>query len=504
LDVSIEQADPYDFFGRTVIAAAPHLASPSPAVALERFMETSPISVSGRFPDTSFLYRLTDAAIVAVIGLAATEWQLDRQGTTVPIHAMLVYLCSLATLGLFPAFRLYSSWRGRNMADLAFRSLAAWTTVFALGILISFLNHQVGAVSRLWAGVWFGGTALTLVGVRLVVHGLLREARDRGLNKKRVLMIGFGTLGHDLWRRVEATRSAGYDITGIFVDNKEQLPPSVQRVRSLTEISAFVRQNEIREVWLALPMESGQLVREVMYHLRHDLIDIRWIPDVMSVRLLGHRVDDFLGVPAIELNSLPAAGIRGYAKEVFDRVFAAGVLLGLSPVLLSIASLIKLTSRGPVLFTQSRLGVDGKVFQVYKFRSMTVHQEHGTVTQATRNDARITRVGAFLRKTSLDELPQFLNVLRGEMSVVGPRPHALEHNEQYKEIVARYMMRHRVKPGITGWAQVNGFRGQTDTVHKMRDRVEFDLYYIQNWSFLMDLRIIARTAVSGWTGKNVY
>jgi putative colanic acid biosynthesis UDP-glucose lipid carrier transferase len=144
------------------------------------------------------------------------------------------------------------------------------------------------------------------------------------------------------------------------------------------------------------------------------------------------------------------------------------------------------------------------VFKVYKFRSMTVHQEHGAVTQATRNDVRVTRIGAFLRKTSLDELPQFINVLRGEMSVVGPRPHALEHNEQYKELVARYMMRHRVKPGITGWAQVNGFRGQTDTVHKMRDRVEFDLYYIQHWSFLMDLRIIARTAFSGWTGKNVY
>jgi putative colanic acid biosynthesis UDP-glucose lipid carrier transferase len=376
--------------------------------------------------------------------------------------------------------------------------------VFALGILISFLNHQVGSVSRLWAGVWYAATAVALVGVRLVVHGLLRKARDHGLNQKRVLMIGFGPLGHDLWRRVRATRSAGYDITGIYVDNKELVPPSVHRVRELGDISAFVRENEIREVWLALPMESGQQVREVMYHLRHDLIDIRWIPDVMSVQLLGHRVDEFLGVPAIELNTLPAAGIRGIAKAVFDRVFAALVLLGLSPLLLTIAMLVKTTSRGPALFTQSRLGVDGKVFKVYKFRSMTVHQEHGAVTQATKNDARVTRIGAFLRKTSLDELPQFINVLRGEMSVVGPRPHALEHNEQYKELVARYMMRHRVKPGITGWAQVNGFRGQTDTVHKMRDRVEFDLYYIQHWSFLMDLRIIARTAFSGWTGKNVY
>jgi putative colanic acid biosynthesis UDP-glucose lipid carrier transferase len=468
-------------------------------------METSPVGVPGRLPDTSYLYRLLDAGIVAAVGLAATEWQATRFGTvTPPVHLFLIYLCSLGTIAIFPAFRLYGSWRGRNLSNLALRSLAAWTCVFALGILLSFLNHQAGAVSRLWAGVWFCGAAIGLVGLRLAAYTALRAARDRGLDRKRVLMIGFGTLGHDLWHRVEKTRSAGYEITGIYVDTKEQLPTPVRRVNALADISAFVRQNEIREVWLALPVESGQAVREVMFHLRHDLIDIRWIPDVMSVELLGHRVEEFLGVPAIELNSLPAAGIRGVAKEIFDRVFAFGVLLALTPLFLVIALLIKTTSRGPVFFTQSRLGVDGKVFQVYKFRSMTVHQEHGVVTQATRNDARVTRVGAFLRRTSLDELPQFINVLRGEMSVVGPRPHALEHNEQYKEIVARYMMRHRVKPGITGWAQVNGFRGQTDTVRKMRDRVEFDLYYIQHWSFLMDLRIIARTAVSGWTGKNVY
>jgi putative colanic acid biosynthesis UDP-glucose lipid carrier transferase len=473
--------------------------------APERYMDTSSINVSGRLADTSLLFRLTDAAIVASIGLAATTWMDALGPDAAPIHAMLVYLCSFGTVALFPAFRLYTSWRGRSLVDLTARSVAAWTAVFALGILVSFLNHQIGAVSRLWALVWFCGTMAGLIGVRLLVHGILRKARDRGLDRKRVVMIGFGTLGHDLWRRVDAARSTGYEIAGIFVNTKEQLPSHVHRLHALNELSAFIRQQEVREVWIALPVEASQLVREAIYHLRHDPIDVRWIPDLMSVRLLGHRVDEFLGVPAIELNSLPAAGIRGMAKEIFDRVFAFCVLLGLSPLLLSIAMLIKLTSRGPVLFTQARLGVDGKVFQVYKFRSMTVHHEqHGVVTQARRNDARVTSIGAFLRRTSLDELPQFINVLRGEMSVVGPRPHALEHNEQYKDVVARYMMRHRVKPGITGWAQVNGYRGQTDTVHKMRDRVEFDLYYIQNWTFLMDLRIIAKTAVSGWTGKNVY
>jgi putative colanic acid biosynthesis UDP-glucose lipid carrier transferase len=469
-------------------------------------MDTSSVNVSGRLPDTSLLFRLTDAAIVAAVGLVSTSWLDARQGPEVaPIHTMLVYLCSVGTLAIFPAFRLYSSWRGRSLFDLSMRGFAAWTVVFALGILASFLNHQAGSISRMWALVWFCATAVGLVGIRLIVYGILREARDRGLDRKRVVMIGFGTLGHDLWRRAAAARSTGYEIAGIYVNTKEHLPARAHHLDSLSELSSFIRQHEVREVWIALPVEASQLVREAIYHLRHDPIDVRWIPDLMSVRLLGHRVDEFLGVPAIELNSLPAAGIRGMTKEIFDRVFASCVLLGLSPALLTIALLIKLTSRGPVLFTQARLGVDGKVFQVYKFRSMTAHKEqHGTVTQATRDDARVTPIGAFLRRTSLDELPQFINVLRGEMSVVGPRPHALEHNEQYKDVVARYMMRHRVKPGITGWAQVNGYRGQTDTVNKMRSRVEFDLYYIQNWTFLMDLRIIAKTAVSGWTGKNVY
>lgn len=469
-------------------------------------MDSPPLNVSSRLPDTGLLFRMTDAAIVAAAGLAAVEWLAARQATEVaPIYGLLIYLCSFCTIALFPAFRLYASWRGRSLVELAARAFAAWTTVFALGILVSFLTHQTAGISRWWAGIWFVGAAVGVVGVRLAVYGVLRRVRDRGLDQKRVVLVGFGVLGHDLWRRAHKASGAGYEILGIYTDTKEQTPARAHRLAELSELSSFIRQHQIREVWIALSIESSQLVGQVMHHLRHDPIDVRWVPDVMSVRLLGHRVDEFLGVPAIALNSLPAAGIRGVAKEVFDRVFATCVLLALAPLLLSIALLIKVGSRGPVFFTQARLGVDGRVFKVYKFRSMTVHEEqHGIVTQATPNDVRVTRLGAFLRRTSLDELPQFINVLRGEMSVVGPRPHALEHNEQFKDAVTHYMMRHRVKPGITGWAQVNGARGQTDTVHKMRDRVEFDLYYIQNWSFLMDLRIIAKTAVSGWTGKNVY
>lgn len=469
-------------------------------------MDPSQTDTSARFSGASYLYRLLDAAIVITCGLTATGLKFSEEAFTDPpqIHLFLIYLCGLGVIAIFPAFRLYVSWRGRLLTDLVVRSLAAWATVFALGIFFSFLMHQTGAISRLWAATWFGMTALALAGVRIAVYAVLGAARDRGMDKKRVLLVGFGALGHDMWRRVEKYREAGYQISGIYAEPHEILPPQVRRLHDLDNLTDFVRENKVREIWIVLPMEAGQELREVLYHLRNDLVDIRWIPDVMSIQLLGHRIGEFLGLPAIQLNSLPAAGVRGWAKEVFDRSFALCALIGLAPVMLTVALLIKLTSRGPVFFTQPRLGVDGKVFHVYKFRTMTVHQEQGVVTQATRNDSRVTRIGGFLRRTSLDELPQFLNVLMGDMSVVGPRPHALEHNEMYKDLVQRYMMRHRVKPGITGWAQVNGFRGQTDTLRKMSDRVEHDIYYIQHWTFRMDLLIIARTAISGWTGRNVY
>jgi putative colanic acid biosynthesis UDP-glucose lipid carrier transferase len=191
-------------------------------------------------------------------------------------------------------------------------------------------------------------------------------------------------------------------------------------------------------------------------------------------------------------------------KDVFDKVFAMVALILLAPLFIVIAICIKYSSPGPIFFKQPRLGLNGKKFNVYKFRTMKVHHEHGVVAQATKNDPRITPIGGFLRRTSLDELPQFINVLLGDMSVVGPRPHALQHNEMYKGLLELYMLRHRVKPGITGWAQIHGHRGETDTVDKMAKRVQFDLHYIQNWSLWMDIQIIIWTAFKGWTGKNAY
>jgi Undecaprenyl-phosphate glucose phosphotransferase len=242
-----------------------------------------------------------------------------------------------------------------------------------------------------------------------------------------------------------------------------------------------------------------------MGEFRDDLVNIRFLPDVSSLALFDSSIIDLIGVPAINLVASPLSSHALLKKEIFDRAFAVAALFSLAPLMFAVAIAVKLSSPGPVLFAQRRKGADGRVFKIYKFRTMRLHtSEPGIVKQASRNDARITRVGAFLRRTSLDELPQFLNVLRGEMSVVGPRPHAIEHDELYRTVVDGYIHRYRIKPGITGWAQVNGFRGEIDRIEKMRKRVEHDLYYLRNWSFGLDMRIVLATIAHGFVHHNAF
>jgi len=451
-----------------------------------------------------YLYRFSDGAWVALCGFLLGElcFPGGLRGAT-PVHGFLTLLCAMGTLLVFPAFGVYGSWRGRSRTILALRVLAAWSLVYVTGLIVAFLMHQIGPVSRLWAVGWFASVSLATVLTRVAAFRMLASMRQQGINAKRVVIIGYGPLGREMFQRVLLASDTGYCVVGIYQEEQGPVPVGVSRLRTLPDVCAFVRAQGVREIWLTLPMEACRDLYQVVHHFRNDLVDIRWVPDITSVELLGHRFSEFLGLPVIDLNSPPVSGITGLMKSAFDRIFASFALLGLSPLLLLIALLIKVSSRGPVLFRQTRLGMDGRPFQVYKFRTMRLHDDHG-VTQAVRGDARVTRLGALLRRTSLDELPQFFNVLRGEMSVVGPRPHAIEHNELYKELIDRYMLRHRVKPGITGWAQINGLRGQTDTVEKMKRRIEFDIYYIQHWSFRLDLLIILRTALYGWTGTSAF
>lgn len=426
---------------------------------------------------------------------------------TPPIHTVLLHFCSALAFLLFPQFELYGSWRGRPLPDMFVRIAGSWGLMLLIGLFFSFLIHHVGHVSRLWMFYWYASGVTLLVAYRSAVYFSLRYLRTKGVNNKRVLIVGYGNTGQEMHRRALQQDWTGYDVKAVYADPGDAdklLDPLIARINSLQEIHDYVVANQIHEIWITLPLMASSKLQELQYLLRNSLVDIRWVPDILGLQMLSNKMGNFLGLPVVDLNQPISSGMNGVVKDVFDRMFAVVALILLLPLFIVIALLIKYSSPGPIFFKQPRLGLNGKKFNVYKFRTMKLHQEHDAVTQATRNDPRITPIGGFLRRTSLDELPQFINVLFGDMSVVGPRPHALQHNEMYKDLLEMYMLRHRVKPGITGWAQIHGHRGETDTVDKMAKRVQFDLHYIQNWSLWMDVRIIVWTAFRGWTGKNAY
>jgi len=267
----------------------------------------------------------------------------------------------------------------------------------------------------------------------------------------------------------------------------------------------MTNERELDEVWIALPLWAEKRVKEVLNDLRHSTVTIRYVPDIFGFRLMHHSITDIVGMAVIDLSGSPMWGINRLVKYVEDRFLALFFLVVSSPLMFFIALGIKLTSKGPIIFKQVRHGYDGRPINIYKFRTMILHKEKDNcVTQASRKDPRVTKIGAFLRSTSLDELPQFFNVLQGRMSIVGPRPHAIAHGELYKDKIDDYMKRHKVKPGITGWAQINGWRGETDTLEKMEKRVEYDLYYIENWSLWFDLKIIFMTLFKVFLHENAY
>ncbi|HJV72916.1 MAG TPA: undecaprenyl-phosphate glucose phosphotransferase [Noviherbaspirillum sp.] len=455
-----------------------------------------------------FSMRLADVLALEVAGVLASliHFHLPLSETS-PIHTVLLHFCSALAFLLFPQLDLYGSWRGRPMHEMFLRLAASWALVLLVGLFFSFLIHHVGHVSRLWMFYWYASGLSFLFLLRITIYFVLHYLRTKGLNNKRVVIVGYGHTGQEMHRRAREQAWTGYDVKAVHADPADMesiIDPTITRIHTLQEIHNFVVENHVHEIWITLPLVASPQLQQLQYLLRNTLVDIRWVPDILGLQMLSNKIENFLGFPVVDLNQPISSGFNGIVKDIFDKIFAIVALILLVPLFATIAVCIKATSPGPVFFRQPRLGLNGKKFNVYKFRTMKVHQEHGCVTQATKNDPRITSIGNFLRRTSLDELPQFINVLLGDMSVVGPRPHALQHNEMYKDLLEMYMLRHRVKPGITGWAQIHGYRGETDTVDKMAARVEFDLHYIQNWSLGMDIRIIIWTAFKGWTGKNAY
>lgn len=455
----------------------------------------------------SMIARSLDVIAIAFGALLAFWW---RFGYGMPIidYQVSVLVAMLLCLGLFPQFDLYQSWRGKSRF-LQIRTLSSAVFVlFACLILLAFITKTSSSYSRQWVAAWSLISWALLIGNRVVLGQVLRLMREKGFNQKRVVILGAGDLGRDVVARINDSLWTGLDVVAFLDDNKTLLGREINGIRvegTLDHISKFIKEKKIDEVWIALPLRAEQRVKEVLIFLKYSTVTIRYVPDIFGFRLMNHSISEIAGLAVIDLSGSPMRGINRIVKSTEDRILALFFLIILSPIMLLIAIGVKLTSKGPVIFKQIRHGYDGRPIKIYKFRSMIVHTEKDNlVTQASRNDPRVTKFGLFLRTTSLDELPQFFNVLQGRMSIVGPRPHAIAHGELYKDKIDDYMKRHKVKPGITGWAQINGWRGETDTLNKMEKRVEFDLYYIQNWSLLFDIKIILLTLFKIFSLEKAY
>ena len=327
-------------------------------------------------------------------------------------------------------------------------------------------------------------------------RSIIRRNAARPESRRTSVVVGASSLGMKVARALQGGDSGGAHFVGFFDDRTDgRIDPEAKKLvlGTLSEVAAYTSDHGVREVYITLPLGSQPRIVELLEQLQGTTASLFFVPDVFGISIIQGRLQDMNGVPVVGICETPFTGTNELVKRLSDIVIASIIIILVSPLLIAIAIGVRLSSPGPILFKQRRNGLDGHEIVVYKFRSMRTMDDGDVVPQATRNDPRVTRFGAFLRRTSFDELPQFFNVLQGTMSIVGPRPHAVTHNKEYRQIIKAYMVRHKVKPGITGWAQVNGQRGETDTVEKMKARVEYDLEYLRNWSLGLDLKIIAAT-----------
>ena len=415
----------------------------------------------------------------------------------------LLMLCLLVFALTYPGHRSLHSTR----MGLALDVVLNWLWVSTLLALAGYGTGYLRDFSRdvLWAWLWVApaadfGLALLL---RAGAPALLKLQGP----KRRAVIVGMNEQGLTLAEKLCASPYSTIELVG-FVDsrsaNRELGQHEPRLLGKLDRLAELVQSNRIQLIYLSLPMASQPRILDVLDSLKDTTASIYFVPDMFVTDLVQGHPASVAGQPVISVCDTPFRDGNGLIKRMSDVLFSLTILTLISPVLLCIAVAIKMTSPGPIIFKQRRYGLDGEEILVYKFRSMTVTEDGASIVQAQKNDQRITPLGAILRRTSLDELPQFINVLQGHMSIVGPRPHAVAHNEMYRKLIKGYMVRHKVKPGITGWAQVNGHRGETDTIEKLQARIEYDLEYLRNWSLAFDLRIIARTLNVIFIDRNAF
>ncbi|HDZ2099490.1 TPA: undecaprenyl-phosphate glucose phosphotransferase [Klebsiella pneumoniae] len=397
----------------------------------------------------------------------------------------------------------YRSWRGVKISAELKLILKNWFLSYVLALGIISLFHDFDLNIRV-AAIWFIVVTISFVLCRSLIRvgaGILRRL---GYNTRRVAVVGSLPAGINLLKSFAEEPWMGFIVLGYYNSEPLTSVSDINFCGNFDKLIIDARDGKIDRIYIAMNMQEEAKIKKIVQQLTDTTCSVLLIPDIFTFNILQARTEEINGVPVVPLFDTPLSGINMIFKRLEDIIVSTVILLLISPVLLIISVAVKFSSPGPVLFRQLRYGMDGKPIRVWKFRSMRVMENDENVVQATKNDIRVTKVGKFLRSTSLDELPQFFNVWCGQMSVVGPRPHAVAHNEQYRALIQGYMLRHKVKPGITGLAQINGWRGETDTLEKMEKRIEYDLLYIRGWSIWLDLKIIFLTVFKGFINKSAY
>ena len=392
----------------------------------------------------------------------------------------------------FPAFNVYKSWRGESLFEEVRTLLLSWGVSMMALLVFMVFTKTTTEFSRHWLGLWFGLVFVGLVLSRICLRLVLRYLRKKGLNQRHIILVGSSVLTAQVAARVQVSDWMGLEISGFFSDEKSAID-GLNKLGGLSKVVDYVEQHKVDQVWLTLSLKDMDKIETICRQLHSVSVEVLLIPDISSLRLLNHSISQIDGMPVINMSVSPMKGANVIVKWLEDKLLSIFILLLISPLMLIIAFVVKLSSSGPVFYRQERISWNGKRFQMLKFRSMPTDSDKDIVWGQAKNK-RPTRVGQFLRKTSLDELPQFMNVLKGDMSIVGPRPERTVFVEQFKHEIDSYMQKHLVQAGITGWAQVNGWRGDTC----LQTRVKYDLYYVEHWSLWFDLKIIFMTLFKGF------
>jgi Undecaprenyl-phosphate glucose phosphotransferase len=439
-----------------------------------------------------YAMRLLDPMLVAAVGVIAYSAYLESW--SIPDrYALAIAGMAILCAALFPFIGLYAPQRGVTLFEEVRRLINAWLLLASAWFAFLFLSKTGSDFSRVWSLYWMGLGFVVHLAARGAIRLSLRALRRRGYNVRRIAIVGAGTLGREISRRLRRLPWSGFEISGFYDDDTALQGTLTEGLRVLGPVDQVLRDlggESIDQIWIALPLRADARIRELLVGLSRHSVEVRFIPDIFNFTLLHHSFTEIAGLPVISLTASPLEGVNLVLKKLEDVIVSVIVIAVTSPLMIVIAAVIKVSSPGPVFYRQKRVTWNGARFHILKFRTMPVDAEASSgPVWSTRNERRASPFGAFLRRTSLDELPQFINALRGEMSVVGPRPERPEFVERFKEEIPGYMQKHLVKAGITGWAQVNDLRGESD----LRERIQYDLYYIEHWSLWFDLRIIALT-----------